>query len=361
MTDPLPLSRRQVRALAAAVGRELSWGRPQIDKEVHRWSRLAAQIPDESIRSDALRTFDSKRGHVAGAALFSTLPRDRSSALLRALISFEVIVDFLDDVHERHPTAANGSQLHLAAVDAFKPGEPLGHYYAHHPTQNDGGYLSSLVEACRRDCEALPSFAAVQPLLVREADRARQSLTFNHLPDPAERERAIRNWAKAEYPDQGEWHWFELCAAASGQLTIFALLALAASPSVDEREVAATYDAYWPLLGLVTNMLDSFADQAEDRDNGNHQYIAYYGEPGRLGRVSELIERAAAMVMTLPNGPRHAVIFSCMVTFYLAKDSAHSPAMRTEARQLAQAGGTLPRTLLPVLRIWRTAYAQRSA
>jgi hypothetical protein len=46
---------------------------------------------------------------------------------------------------------------------------------------------------------------------------------------------------------------------------------------------------------------------------------------------------------------------------YLTKDSAHTPAMRATTASLVRAGGSLTRLLLPILRLWRIAYAQRSA
>jgi tetraprenyl-beta-curcumene synthase len=360
--DPLALSRRQIGAVTAAAVRELAWGLPEAGREERKWRRRAEQIPDDSLRADALQPFSGKRGHMAGATLFATLPTHRSSTLLQTLFTFQTIVDFLDNAHERHPTAANGLSLHLALVDALDPGGPPGDYFAQHPWQDDAGYLTALVEDCRCRCEALPSFSAVRPLLRREADKARKVLPLNHLADPNDRDRALRRWVEAEYPERTEWSWFELTAAASGQLTFFALLALAAKTDLDEREVAETYDAYWPVVPLVTNMLDSFVDQAEDADSGDHRYVAHYPELDRaVDRLAELIERAARKIAGLPDGHRHGVIFSCMVGYYLAKDSARTSAMAPASKRLLHAGGSLPRALMPVLRTWRAAYGQRSA
>jgi hypothetical protein len=47
--------------------------------------------------------------------------------------------------------------------------------------------------------------------------------------------------------------------------------------------------------------------------------------------------------MDLPDAHRHAVILGSMVAFYLAKDSARTPAMAGSAKQLAHAGGGLTR------------------
>jgi tetraprenyl-beta-curcumene synthase len=333
-----------------------------MNRQVRRWSGLAERIPEEAIRVDALRALNSKRGHIAGAVAFTIIPGHRSPELLQALLTHQVIVDYLDTAHERHPTLAGGDGLHLAVRDALIPGGPLSDYYADHPWKDDADYLQALVEDCRHQCEALPSFASVQPLLVREADRARRILTLNHLPDPDERDSGLRQLAMAEFPGERRWSWFELTAGTCGQLAIFALLALAAKPELDEREVAATYDAYWPLMPLLATMLDSYVDRAEDVDDGNHQYVSHYPDPDQaVERISELIEMAAREVLTLPGGHRHAVILSCMVGLYLTKDSARTPAMASGAEQLVRAGGSLSRALMPVLRIWRSAYAQRGA
>jgi len=117
MSDPLPLSPRQVWALLAAASRELLWGLRAVSREVRAWRELALQIPDEAIRQDALRSLIHKRGHTDGAALFWILPRRRHHDLLRLLVTYELIWDFLDCLNERGASegTANGRQLHRAS------------------------------------------------------------------------------------------------------------------------------------------------------------------------------------------------------------------------------------------------------
>jgi hypothetical protein len=109
-------------------------------------------------------------------------------------------------------------------------------------------------------------------------------------------------------------------------------------------------------------MLDSYVDQAEDAVNGDHSYVSHYPSPTvATQRVCELVRRSAQEVRCLPGGDRHAVIAACMAAMYLSKDSARTPAMRPTTDRLSEAGGSLTRLLLPVLRLWRVVYAQRSA
>jgi tetraprenyl-beta-curcumene synthase len=323
----------------------------------------ALAIPDAPIREDALASIERKRGHTDGAALFWTLPRRRNTELLRLLVAFEMIWDFLDSVNERGADRGreNGLQLHLALVEALDPSATISDYYRHHPWREDGGYLRALVEACRRGCSALPSYSRVQALVTRETTRA-QVLALNHDPNPNCRDAALKRWAEREFDDRHDASWFELSGAASASLTVHALLALAAEPACAEREVERACAVYFPWLSLATTMLDSYVDQVEDEVSGNHSYIAHYESPAIAARrVCEVIERAARESTRLHNGRRHAVIVACMVAMYLSRDSARTPAMRATTGGFIEAGGSLTRVLLPVLRLWRIVYAQRSA
>jgi tetraprenyl-beta-curcumene synthase len=363
MPDPLPLSPRQVWALLAAASRELLWGLRAVSREIDIWRARALLIPDAPIREDALNSIEHKRGHTDGAALFWILPRRRDLNLLRLLVAYEIIWDFLDSVNEHGACEgpANGRQLHLALVEALDPGAPISDYYRYHPWCEDGGYLRSLVEACRRGCAALPSFASVSALLAREAKRA-QVLALNHDTDAADRDAALRAWADSEFCEAQECSWFELSGAASASLTVHAFLALAAETNCTSADIAETGAAYFPWLSATTTMLDSYVDQAEDALNGDHRYIAHY--PSRAvaaDRVGELVTRSVREARDLRNGHRHAVIASCMVAMYLSKDSARTPGMRAGTASLVRAGGSLTRLLLPILRLWRIAFAQSSA
>lgn len=363
MPDPLPLSPRQVWALLGAASRELLWGLRAVSREIDGWRGRASSIPDAPLREDALNSIERKRGHTDGAALFWILPRHRDMNLLRLLVAYEITWDFLDSVNERAASEGptNGRQLHRALIEALDPGAPISDYYRYHPWRDDGGYLDELVAACRRGCSALPSYGRVQSLIVREATRA-QVLALNHDTDPDGRDAALSAWAAREFSGEQELSWFELSGAASASLTVHAFLALAAEPACSDGDIARTCAAYFPWLSAATTMLDSYVDQAEDELNGDHRYIAHY--PSRAlaeERVCELVTRSALEARRLRNGHRHAVIASCMVAMYLSKDSARAPEMRASTAGLVRAGGSLTRLLLPILRLWRIAFAQRGA
>ncbi len=361
-SNPSPLCPRQLWALLVAAMRELLWGLRAVSHELEPWRRRARAIPDAPIRIDALCALAYKRTHADGAALFWILPRRREPPLLRLLVDYPIAWDFLDEVSERGAPAgqANGYRLYTALIDALNVDGAVGDHYCSHPWRDDGGYLAALVDACRAGCSRLPAYEGVRPMLRRETARA-LVLSVNHDLDHEGRDAALRRWAKREYASQMQASWFELTSAASASLTVHAILALAAESRCEWGEVEGAYSAYFPWISALGTMLDSYVDRVEDTAQGNHSYIEHYhnGDAG-LQRVGDLVSRSAREARGLPNGHRHAVIVACMVAMYLSKDSARAPLMQGSTRGLVREGGSLAVLLLPVLRIWRLAYEQRS-
>lgn len=348
--------------MSAAV-RELFWGLPAVARETSVWHAYALGIPDRTLRRDALVSHAKKRGHTDGAALFATIPRRPEMGLLKVLVRLEIMLDFLDNVSERGAFVGqqNGRQLHLALIDALDVTRPLSDYYLYHPWRDDGGYLRALVEACREGCRKLPSYEKVRLLLAMEATRM-DVLAANHDPNPTERDISLREWARRESSPRRRVAWFESTAASSGTLILHALLTLAASPGCTDEAISRVRRAYYPWIALTTTMLDSYVDQPEDRESGNHSYVGHYpNQRCAIKRIGRLIRRSLGEALGLPDGERHAVIVACMVALYLSKDSARSEELRCGTATLSKAGGTLTRVLLPILRMWRIVYSQTSS
>lgn len=345
--------------LARSAARELAWGLPAVSREVHRWQARARSIPDRPLREDALGALRRKRGQTDGAALFSILPAARNLPLLRLLVAYQIMWDFLDSVHERAAEPNNGVQLHTALVDAIDPTRAPRDYYLLHPWKQDGGYLSELVRVCRENCQRLPGFHAVAPLIATEAARA-EVLALNHEPDPLARDALLRAWARREFAEVTEVSWWELSGAASAGLTIFALLALAADGNTPAQLLTRTRAVYSPWATAAATMLDSYVDRVEDEINGDHSYVAHYPTQERaVERIGQLIQRTIHASQQLPNSEGHTLITACMVAMYLTKDAARAPSTRELTTRIARSGGSLTLGLMPILRLWRIAYAQR--
>jgi len=333
-----------------------------VSREVAGWRALALVIPDEALREDAISALDGKRANIDGAALFWTLPRARSRDLLRLLVAYEILADYLDCASERAASAGvrNGLRLHRALIEALDPTLAISDYYLSHPWREDGGYIRALVECCRDKVVRLPSYPHAQPFALRAAHLA-QVLALNHVPDPSLRDLELERWARRHFPRRQGLAWFEWTGGASAWLTVLALLALAADGGRDAQDARATYGAYLPWMSLTGTMLDSYADAAEDQAAGAHSYIAHYPDDRTAAaRVSELVANAFECAARLPDGERHLVLASCMVAMYLSKDAARTVKARESTRRIARVAGPLPRVLIPVLRAWRIAYGQQA-
>ncbi len=284
-------------------------------------------------------------------------------SLLHTLVRYEIILEFLDNLNERTVAAGerNGRQLHLALVEAVDISRPISDYYLYHPMQDDGGFLRSLVEACRLSCVTLVSYGAVRALLVREATRA-GVLALNHDPDPARRDAALRLWVSQHVLGETPYSWFELAGAATSSLTVHMLLSQAAEPSVDHRETRHSRRVYFPGVALLSTMLDSYVDQCEDLATNHHSYIGHYGcNQDAAQRLCEIIYDTFTEARTLRRGHRHVAIAAAMIALYLSDDNAQAPNQRHYTAQLERAGGPLTRLLIPILRLWRIVYDLRRA
>ena len=358
-----PVFPRQLQALAAASSRELLWGLAAVASEVARWRELAAAIPDPTLRSDALLAINRKRANIDGAALFWTLPRRRNRNLLRLLVAYEVMADYLDCTSERgaYIGIENGLCLHGALRDALDRRRPVRDYYAHHPWKRDGGYLQALVVTCQQTSALLPSFDVVQRLVDRAASLT-EVLALNHEPNPALRDRLLSTWAEKQFGEALDLTWFEWCGGASAWLTVFALLALASEDDCRAVDAKAVYDAYLPWVSLAGTMLDSYVDLQEDSAEGAHSYIAHYsGQQTATERIVVILQRSLRELVKVPNSNRHALIVSCMVAMYLSKDSARTPISQADNKRIARTSGALGHLLVRVLRAWRILYKQQSA
>jgi tetraprenyl-beta-curcumene synthase len=334
-----------------------------VAREVELWRQRAASIPDAAIRDDALTALSSKRFNAEGAALFAVLPPRRDSSLLRLLVAFQILLDFLDSLSERPaPDAqADGLQLHLALRDALDPDGPISDYYRHRPSVQDGGYVRALVQSCRESCVYLPSYATTRSLAIRGAGRCSVQ-GLNHDTDLVRRDRTLEAWAGSTFHDSWGLSWWELTAAASSTLGIHALLALAADPTCEERDAVEVEAAYMPWICAASTMLDSYVDEAVDVAEGAHSYVAHYpSEEVAFQRTHELVSHSLEQARRLRNGARHALIVAGMAAMYLSADEARTAAKLNTTRALGSAGGSLTLMLVPIMRAWRTVAGLRSA
>jgi tetraprenyl-beta-curcumene synthase len=353
---------RELAALACVMTRFWLVVLPLVRAQLREWRRLAAAIPDPALRAQALATLDSERLSAAGAALFAaTAPQWRDADLVRALVAYQVICDYLDTLAEQ-PSAdpiRNGAQLHRALADAVGDG-PVTDHYRLHATREDGGYLDALVGACRDGCAALPAYGPVRAAARHEAGR-NEVQGINHAPAGV-REPALRAWAGAARADTatGDASWFELAAAGSSSLAVLALIAAAADPATTERTAEQVRRAYFPWVEALSTLLDSVADREADLRTGELNFVSQYpAQAVAVARLRELTARAVAGARDLPRGERHVVLIAGMIAMHVSEAGAWLPWARPATRAVlgASDSAAMPLLLL-LLRTWRWVRAR---
>jgi tetraprenyl-beta-curcumene synthase len=355
---------------------------PGVCRELARWRRRAGGITDPVLRGLALAAL-GKRGNIEGAAAFAAfVPRTHRNLVLRAVVAFQVAYNYLDLLAEQPSPdpAANARRLHEALLVALDPAAAHLDYYEYNPQHDDDSYLSEIVEVCRGALGVMPSYAAVAPSARRAALRivefqslgAGEALEAQHATGGGAGVAgrplrgsydALERWAREETSAESGLQWWETAASGGSSLCVYALIAAAARPRCEVREISAIEDAYFPWIGALHSLLDNLVDVAEDHASGQHNLIGCYAPPlEATTRMRVLAERSLRAARDLP-GDGHSLILAAMASFYLSAPEASLPAARA-------GGDSIPDAVLGVLgqpaalaglvfRLRRLAWARR--
>lgn len=336
---------------------------PLARRALRRWRAAAASIPDPQLRRMALSTLSEEHLNAEGAALFATLaPWRRTPAVVRAVVAYQVLYDFLDTLTESPPSGrssrgaspdpADARQLHLALLDALDPRRPLSDWYALRPGAGDGGYLAALVADCRAAVARLPAYDAVAPSALRCARLSREVQALNHDAGPA-RPRELSRWA-LRHPAADRLRWWECAASSSSSLGVHVLIGLAADRGTTAADARAAERSYCVSFGALNTLLESLVDLPDDLRSGEHSLVSYYAGPAETADRLGLVAAAArADADGLSRSDRHAVILAGMVGFYLSCAEAWLPDARPAADRTLAAVGPPTAALVRVLRVRR--------
>lgn len=326
---------------------------PNVARELRRWRRQAAAIPDSTLRAQALAALEDKRRHAEGAAAFAVLcPRAQRVHVIRFLVAFQVMYDYLDTVSEDAAAdpLLDTLQLHTALTDALLPGVAHGPAYARHAHEDDGGYLAGFVDTCRVSCSALPAFGIVAPTVRSAAGLARQSQGYNHALPTAPSgflAEVVAPWASTEGGAAHGLTWWEMIGATGSSLAILVLMAAAGNPALDRAERDAIHEVYVPWAGAVLALIDSAVDRARDDAESTHSLVSRYRSPQVAGeRLSCFVGRAFGLAQRTADPDRHTLIVASMVALFASGPGARAPYARDAIRGALEATG--PRGVMPL-------------
>ncbi len=294
------------------------------------------------LRGAALEAQRTKSDDLEGAAAFAVFaPTHVRLKLVRAISAFQIAFDYLDTIVEL-PSAdpiTNGWALNQALLLAFQPSEPHPDYYAFHAWRDDAGYLKGLVNTCRAAIVSLPSFTAVAAPVRGALARVTAYQSLNHG-DGNGSYAAFTDWARSQSAPGTDLRWWETGAAAGSQLSVLALIAAAADPTMRPERAAALEHAYFPWIGALSTLLDGIIDQRKDRIEGQRSLVDYYGSPRETAeRVRMMAIEALRAIRSLPDAPNHALILAAMAAFFHSAPQAAAPEVGLATRAVLDTMG----------------------
>lgn len=312
---------------------------------------MAMAIPDAVLREQAVDAVTRKAGNAEATAVLSILaPRRSRGAVIRASTALQVAVDYLDSLGEDPgpDPLRDGLELHGSLAAALDPGGEKGSWYAHHPHDEDGGYLGRLVAVCGELAVSLPAAETILPLARQAAIRCGEGQSHTHAAAAGSSE-PLRQWALG-LPAPAGFEWWEVAAGACSSVAAHALLALAATPGATRAEAELVDAAYFPSVGALTVLLDDLVDLEADRAAGEHSYLGYYASDAVAAeRLEAIVTLARDSISPLPLSARHGAILAGILAYYLGSATSPAPGARTIQSRLVASSGPVIRTLTRVL------------
>jgi tetraprenyl-beta-curcumene synthase len=337
--------------VAAALARYRRAVLPHVHREMMGWSRVAASIPDTTLRGHALSALTDKAANVEAAAVLAVLaPRRARRKVIRTSTALQVAVDYLDSLGEDPgpDPLRDGLELHGALAAALNPADEPRNWYVHHSQRQDGGYLDRLVAACRDSAVALPSAEAVLPFARQAAIRCGEGQAYTHAVavDP---DQPLRKWA-TELSAPAGFEWWEVAAGASSSVAAHALLALAATPRMTRADAELVDAAYFPSIGALTVLLDDLEDREADSASGQHNYLRHYpSDAAAAERLEAIVALARESIAPLPHPVRHRAILAGILAFYLSARGTAATGTGDIRDRLLTTSGPVVRSLARIL------------
>ncbi len=291
---------------------------PHARREIRRWARAAAAIPDPVLRAHATGSIAVDASNAEAVAAFAAIaPRHLRRTTVELLVTYQLLVDYVDTLGER--VCADRLLAGLAIGDALPaavaaPASPSDL----DPRGDDGGYLVALVVACRSLLWQLPAAAVVAHEAHVAAVRCGDALAQTHTAAEHDSIADLRAWASTQ-PDAAGYSWWEIAAGGNSSIAILALLGTAAEAQTTKRFADAVAGAYWPHVCVMSTMLDSLVDYERDATTGDFSFVSHYPDHNAVRRG--LVNGAANSLTAtgqLPHSRIHTMIVCGVAGYYAA-------------------------------------------
>lgn len=327
---------------------------PEVSEQLAQWQELAARIPDDELRTQALASIESKRFHCQGGAVYASANLAQRHVLIPLIVAFQTISDYLDNLCDRSTSLdpVDFRQLHQAMLDAITPSAPLQDYYAHRDEKEDGGYLDQLVKRCQSCLLLLPSYEAVQPYVRELVSYYCDLQVYKHIHRDLREAELLRWWKmyKIKFPSLG---WNEFAAGTGSTLGVFVLFLAATRSQLNEATAERISRAYFPHVCALHILLDYLIDQEEDRQGGDLNFCEYYEDEAQtIERFDYITSQARKDVLTMEHSRFHRLIIEGLLALYLSDPKVkHQKRVKKIANQLMK-NSPMTRLFFRINSVW---------
>ncbi|MFB1051413.1 tetraprenyl-beta-curcumene synthase family protein [Paraliobacillus sp. JSM ZJ581] len=293
---------------------------PEVSKQLDYWKAKAELIPNQELREQALASIKTKKFHCQGGSVYSLLAEDRWIDFIEFIVAYQTISDYLDNLCDRSTSLdpEDFRMLHQSMEDALSPGAPTKNYYAYRSDQEDGGYLSELVQTCQQALFTIPSYEYIQHYCL-QLEQLYSDLQVHKHVKKEERVPRLENWYQTYRVKWPSLSWYEFSASSGSTLGIFCMVAYGMAGKADEQLARKIFDSYFPFMQGLHILLDYYIDQQEDLAEDDLNFCHYYRDEHHLKeRLLFFIKQTNKSIQLLPDKRFHEMIHKGLVGLYLA-------------------------------------------
>ncbi len=345
------------------TARHMSWVLPQTDRALDGWRTRARAIPDPTLRRQALSSIDTKRFHCQGGTVFAAWHPQSAEALLRFIVAFQTVSDYLDNLCDRtdHLDAFTFRTLHRSMMDAVSPfTSARGGYYSHYPHKEDGGYLEALVDVCRTTLAQFPRYSQFEVKVKHLVSLYIDLQVYKHV-EYNERVPNLEAWFGRHQSATPQLYWWEFAAAAGSTLGIFALVTEGARHEPVEA-LESLFGAYFPWIAALHILLDYLIDQEEDRRERDLNFVSFYtSRQEARERLVWILEEAVRSARGLAAAPFHLCVIEGLLGLYLTDPKVVTDGHEDVADALISRAGWRARLVRSACRVWRCTRSLKAA
>ncbi|MFA9559102.1 tetraprenyl-beta-curcumene synthase family protein [Evansella sp. AB-rgal1] len=316
---------------------------PKVHEYLNEWKKRAEAIPNPELRQQALASIETKTFHCEGGAIYSLLAGDRREDVIKFIVAYQTISDYLDNLCDRSTSLdpTDFRALHESMPAALNPNSELENYYRYRNEQDDGGYLAALVTTCQECIKSFPSYSVVQAANVELAELYSDLQVHKHV-KVEERVPRLEAWFEEHKHKVPQMTWYEFSASCGSTLGIFCLTAYSASlPNFSVELAEKIKMGYFPWVQGIHILMDYFIDQEEDRLGGDLNFCFYYkNEEEMIERMKYFYFQADKRMKDMPHAKFHRLISNGLLAIYLADDKVKKdPKLRKKGREFIRSGG----------------------